>query len=360
MGGVIVVPLLAIYTLYSFVALPLFLASAAFAYVGIGVVQRRTLIHGRQRLLVCLLLGAVLPFANSLFFAFDAAVAESSTAVFFGTIIPGMAAYNFHAIDSEDRTTDLAICTVTLVSLLAVGVAFATPAIVYRLDPTFTSMLFTPASDIAHLRNVVRGSVMHTTSISSVVSFVLVFVGVTVGEVANARWGIRVGGLMAMPLLAIFALSNAWVVPVYLLGTVIVYLAIRLVNTLTLTYGRVLLTVGLVVGLLYGLAVAAFTTTVIGYMLFFTTILSGIGAYNFHQIAPAERVHAISVAGGLFALLLVGSQGFVTPDAAGVDVRLTSAAFPAVLLGVLFAGYGVYELEHRRRIASVDYARGVL
>lgn len=359
MGGVIVVPLLAVYTLYSFIALPLFLISAILAYIGVGIIQRWTLIHGRQRLLACLALGASLPLTISLFFNVGTATASTTTTAFFGTIIPGMAAYNFHSLDSEDRLRDLAISLAALVGLLIVGGAMVNPVTATRFDPTLTSMLYSPASDIAHLRDAVRANTMLTTSIPRWKSLILVFAGVVLSEAANARWGIRTGGLIAIPLLVVFSLSNAWVIPVYVLGTVIAYVSLRIVNSLTLFYGRVLLTITLVLAILYGFVVAMFTTTIIGFLLYFTSLLAGVGAYNLHLVAPTERRHAISVSVILFGLLLLGSRLFIQPTDTGINPSVSLINVLVLLAGLTLAGSQVYELERRRHEVVRHHARGI-
>lgn len=360
MGGVIVVPLLAVYSLYSFIALPFFLGSAIFAYVGLGVLQEYTLIHGRQRLLVCLVLGALLPVINSLFLGVGSNYADSSLPVFFGTIIPGMAAYNFHALDPENRGADLLMSLAVLVGLLVVGGALVDPIFTGRLDPRLTSILFTPASDIAHFRDAVRGNVMQTTATSAGVAFVLMFIGVLLSEAANARWGIRMGGLIAIPLLVTFSFSNAWIIPVYLLGTVVTYLSLRLINYLTLVYGRILLTVGLITAFLYGSLVTVFTTVTFGYLLFFTSLLAGVGAYNFHLVPPVERGHAILASVGMFGLLAAGSRLVVQPAEGGILSSITTAHVIILIVGLAVSAWGIYELERRRRPVARHHARGIL
>ena len=81
--------------------------SAAFAYVGVGTLRERTPVYGRQLLIVCLALGAVLPLASTFLPALGVgSVIDSAAGVFFGAIIPGMAAYNYRALDAEHRPTD--------------------------------------------------------------------------------------------------------------------------------------------------------------------------------------------------------------------------------------------------------------
>lgn len=360
MSGVLVVPLLAVYSLYTFAALPLFLASAAFAYFGVGVIQERTLIYGRQLLIVCLALGAALPLAITLVPGFGELLGPSSASVFFGTIIPGMAAYNFHALDAENRLIDLGVSTAALVGLLLVGAGLVSRTVAAALDPTLTSILFTPASDVARLRGAVRVNAMPTTSVTRELSLAVIFVGLALSEAVDARWGIRTGGLIAVPLLVVFSLSNAWVLPVYLVGAATVYASLRLFNAMTLVYGRVLLSLGLVTALVYAATVAAFTTTVVGFLLYFTAILAGVGAYNFHLVAPAERTNTAAVTAGLFALVLSGSRLLVEPPEIGALSSVTAVHALLIAGGLAAAGYAAYGLERRRRSIAPHHARGYL
>lgn len=356
LGGVLVVPLLAVYTLYAFSALPLFLLSTTFTYIVVGVIRKRTLIHGRQLLLACLAVGAVLPVLSALSFSYGASVEDSLSVAFFGTIIPGMAAYNFHSLDRGERLRDLTLSLGLLVGLLAFGALLVTPSLIDRLPPALTSMLFTPASDIAQLQNAIRGNVPQTTSISQEFSFVLVGTGVILSEAAKARWGVRTGGLIAVPLLVSFSLSSGWVLPIYIGGVAVSYAILRLANFLTLLYGRALLTVTLIAAFVYALMVVVFTSTITGFLLYFTCLLAGIGAYNFHVVAPPERSNAFAVAGALFGVLWVVSQ--VMHDSpstnlginVGLDPELTSVFSLSVLVvTVAFICIKLYELETERR-----------
>jgi len=166
--------------------------------------------------------------------------------------------------------------------------------------------------------------------------------------------------LIAVPLLVVFSLSNAWVLPVYLVGAATVYASLRLFNAMTLVYGRVLLSLGLVTALVYAAAVAAFTTTVVGFLLYFTAILAGVGAYNFHLVAPAERTNTAAVTAGLFALMLSGSRLLVEPPEIGALSSVTAVYALLIAGGLAAAGYAAYGLERRRRSIARHHARGYL
>lgn len=358
-GGVIVVPLLAVYSLYTVVALPLFVLSTAIAYVGVGAIRSRTLIHGRQLLLASLGVGIIVPLTSTVVFEIWPAFDSVAEIAFIGTILPGIAAYNFHKIDAEERMTDIAVSFGVLGGLLVFGAALISPTFATTLDPVLTSILFTPDSDIAQFNGAVRGAVAPSTLLAREATIPLLVAGLVVSESAHARWGIRTGGLVAVPLLVVLSLTNAWTIPVYLLGIGVVYGAITGIHRQTLLYGRVLLSIGLIVAMLYAFAVAAIVGTVSGFLLYFTAILAGFGAYNYHMVAPAERVESVAIAAGLFGMLMVVARAFVEPTSVGVLATVSLGHLAVLAVVLTTACYGAYRLEQRRRPVAQYHSRGV-
>lgn len=360
MGGVVVIPLLAVYSLYSFEALPLFVVCGIIAYYLVNLIRSRTLIHGRQLLLTSIGVGAITPLTMvALFDMWN--VSDSVAEIgFFGTILPGIAAYNYHKLDLEERRTDLLVSFGTLVALLALGAVLVNPTFATRLDPSLTTILFTPASDIAQYRRAVRGAVAPTTAFDRGRTLVLLAVGLLVSEAAHARWGVRMGGLIAIPLLVVLSLTNIWAVAVYLVGLGVVYAAITALNALTQVYGRVLLSCGVIASMGYGALVAAYAPVLSGFALYFTVLLTGIGAYNFHRVAPAERLESVVLSAGLFASLCLASQGIVETTRGGALTAI-SAAELVVLLGLIsLSVHCTYHLEKRRRSVAKQHSRTVI
>lgn len=360
MGGVIVIPLLAVYSLYSFWALPLFLISAVIAYCLVGLIRNHTLIHGRQLLLTSLGVGAVAPIGSALLFETWNIFDSTIEIAFFGTILPGIAAYNYHKLDIEQRRKDVLVSGGTLVGLLVFGASFVNPTFATQFNPSLTSILFTSASDIAQYRQAVRGSVAPTTMLDRAWTLLLLLAGLGISELAHARWGVRMGGLIAIPLLVVLSLTNVWALGVYLVGLAVVYAAITAINALTLVYGRVLLSLGIITAMGYGMLVASYFPVVTGFSLYFTVILTGVGAYNFHRIAPAERTQSVALSAGLFSLLLAGSRGFIDPTPAGALTTVSTGDL-LLLLGTICLGiYCAYLLEERRRTIAAHHSRGIL
>ncbi|MFB6267081.1 MAG: poly-gamma-glutamate biosynthesis protein PgsC/CapC, partial [Halodesulfurarchaeum sp.] len=125
-GGTITIPVLAVYTLKNALMLPIFVLSTVLAYVGLWVAKRRTLIYGRDELLVAMTIGSGVPIL--LLLAVWAFLPESLRAVvFIGSILPGLAAYNYHQIKPEFRRWDLLTTVVLLVSLVGLGWLLVSP-----------------------------------------------------------------------------------------------------------------------------------------------------------------------------------------------------------------------------------------
>mgnify|MGYP000249887009 CR=1 FL=1 len=78
MGGSITVPVLAVYTLKNFVMLPVFLSSAAAAFVGLWILRRRTLIFGRDELVAAMVIGTIVPVLTLFLFSSYSSLCKSS------------------------------------------------------------------------------------------------------------------------------------------------------------------------------------------------------------------------------------------------------------------------------------------
>ncbi|ELZ02160.1 hypothetical protein C480_17547 [Natrialba aegyptia DSM 13077] len=357
LGGVIVAPLLAVYSLYSFVALPMFLISGAIAYCLVGIIRARTLIYGRQLLLTSLVVGAITPItAHVIISSWSLGISEMA---FFGAVLPGITAYNYHKLEPEDRWSDLALSGGLVAGLIVFGAAIVNPTVATQLGSGLTSVLFTPGSDIAAFRDAIQGVPSSGGVVGQIWLIVLLGFGLLISEAAHSRWGVRLGGLVAVPLLATMALTNAWTVGVYVIVLSATFTAITAINRLTLIYGRALLNLGLIISMMSGILIASATTTVSGFTLFFVVLLSGVGAYNFHRVAPAERFESLSLSAGLFASLLVGIRLFIDPTADGLLADPSVPEISVIVSVLVLAAYCVWTLEQRRMTVAKHHARGI-
>lgn len=342
LSGVIVVSLLTIYALVDFVALPVFVLSALLAYVAIQAVQNRWLLYGRPLLLSAILVGAVLPvlafIVLDLFLGHSLVVRDID---YIGSILPGIAAYNFHREEADRRLPELLASAGLLVGLVGLGVI---SLLLWSRPPCVTCellgispadyvapILLTTGSDVAGVLDI--ATVDTPASIGSLGAVTaIVVLGLAVGEVARERWGLRPAGVIALPLVALFALRSWWILPLYVGIAMVSFAVIQAVHSRTFLYGRALLSIAAVCGVL--LTVPALVlfglTDPVG--VFFAGLLGGIGAYYLHTAAPGDRVASVTVNAGAFVAIFALARGLIEPQPAGLGAVI---AWPELLLGGL-------------------------
>lgn len=357
LSGVIVIPLLAVYTLINFAALPVFVVSAILAYAGILVVQDRWLLYGRSLLLVAILFGAIIPVVT--FLVLEGAVGRSiavDEVDFLGSILPGIAAYNFYRLDTEKRALDLLASAGLLVTLFVVGLV---ALVSWERPPSLTRSVFgvsagdyvTPVllgaeSDIAgaldlslHQPQPVVGTVL---TVAAVVTF-----GLVLSEGTRFRWGLRPAGVIVLPLLALFALRAWWMLPLFVVVSVLTYAGTRGVHTATLLYGRALLSVAIVASTVVALVLQVALGLPYGLSVFFVGLLAGIGAYNLHVVAPQDRSATVAVSAGIFVVLFGVARLFISPLPGGLVVSVSVVHVVTGIVALGAASWTIYRLERR-------------
>jgi hypothetical protein len=222
LSGVIVVPLLAVYALYDFHSLAVFGVGTLATYVGLAILQRRTLLYGRSLLLAAVAIGAIVPLASLAIPSLLGSSELLAETAFIGSVLPGIAAYNYHQLEGRKRVADVLGSLAALAGLLALGAALISPSTAATIGSVTPPVLFRAASDIAVARGAVVGTVETVSVVSLPVELFALLVGVVVSEVVYARWGVRINGLIAVPLLVLFSLVHAVVLPLYRLGTLLV------------------------------------------------------------------------------------------------------------------------------------------
>ncbi|MEF8776668.1 MAG: poly-gamma-glutamate biosynthesis protein PgsC/CapC [Haloarculaceae archaeon] len=342
LSGVVVVSLLAIYALVDVVAVPMFVLSALLAYLVIQAVQNRWLLYGRPLLLTAILVGAVLPVLGfvvvDLFMGHSLVVRDID---YIGSILPGIAAYNFHRADADRRLPELLGSAGLLVGLIGLGIV---SLLLWSRPPCVTCdllgispadyvapILLTGGSDVAGVLGLATvdtpGSIG---SLGAVTAIVLL--GLVVGEFGRERWGLRPVGVIALPLVALFALRSWWILPLYVGIALGSFGVIQAVHSRTFLYGRGLLSIAAVSGVL--LAVPALVlfglTEPVG--VFFAGLLGGIGAYYLHTAAPGERVATVTVNAGIFVAIFAVARVLIEPRPGGLG---TSLGWPDLLVGGL-------------------------
>lgn len=143
-----------------------------------------------------------------------------------------------------------------------------------------------------------------------------------VGLFLYERYGWRLGGVMVLPLVAAYGLLEPLVLLVFLATTILAYLAGEAVRRRTLIYGRRMLYVHIISGLLAsGVLLDMLGLVEVGLVL---TVLPGITAYNLHRQPSAARSFArfVAVLAPLYlaahvALLPWGFEGGLFPHVPG-------------------------------------------
>ncbi|WP_277552239.1 poly-gamma-glutamate biosynthesis protein PgsC/CapC [Halobaculum limi] len=330
-GGTIVVPTLAVYTLKYFIALPVFVLSTAFGYLFLAFVRERTLLYGRDEFVAALVGGSLAPFLA--YAALIAVVPEQAVSarpvVFLGSLLPGLTAYNIHQTKPEYRKQDLLYMTGLFVALVALGALLVSPWTAARVGASAPLILFAKTADIAVARGaVVEGYLAPNIDGRATVIAVLT-VGAVASEVVRRHFGIRLG-IISLALLALFALSTKWLLVLFLLATVVSMVVVRAIHSRTLIYGRVLISIACAVGVLvalgFTLALPEATGLVLGEQVpirrglsaVFVGVIAGVDAYSVHTTPPAERREQLVLGVGTFVGLLALTRAVTEPFSRGV------------------------------------------
>ncbi len=190
---------------------------------------------------------------------------------------------------------------------------------------------------------------MATTLLSGVGVLITVIMGALAVESVRARYGLRLGGVVAVPLTAVLALTNVVTLPLYLGGVAVVFAITTAIHRQTLIYGRVLLALTLIAAMSYGLVLATVGVAVTDLQLFFASLFAGMGAYTLHLTAPADRPATVALSAGLFTVTLVACRLVVTPPRAGLLTDVGPLAILPVAVVLTAAGVTLARLERRER-----------
>jgi hypothetical protein len=339
MGGSITIPVLAVYSLKDFVMLPVFVLSAAAAYVGLWILRRRTLIFGRDELIAAMVIGTAVPVVT-LFFILQLGL-EVGVVAFLGSILPGLAAYNYHRIKPEYRRNDLLASVGLFVTLTALGWVLVSNGFARELGTLTPPVLFSSTADVAIYKGVSVSLDPESVILPREIVAGLFAGGLVLSERLRGRFGVRVGIIGAV-LLAIYALASYWLVLLYVLLLALSFGFIQLSNYLTLRYGRVLLGVTVAVAIFAAVSLTFVVPIERGLSAFFTAILAGVGAYNAHASAPFERRLVVPLQIVVFVPALIVARLFSAPQPRGFPQELTlpvlgiSAVLWVAVLGIAY------------------------
>ncbi|GAB3413157.1 hypothetical protein GCM10027435_06760 [Haloparvum alkalitolerans] len=346
LGGVLVLPLVAVYTFREPFSPLVFAVAAGGAWATLWAVREYTLLHGRQVFLVGVVAGAVVSVLATLLLwaAFPDRISYEDAEVV-GSIFPGIAAYNVMWQDPADRREDLTLSVGVFLLLLAVG-TIAVYLVAARGLPT-PPVLLLPTSDAVALLGVEPVGTPTPRIVPAWLSVSLLLADVAVYEGFRRRYDLRLAGIVLIPLLAMFSLRYGPTVLVYGVGAATVFWMLSLVHWTTLLYGRNLLAVALAGGLLVVLPVGVLEPAAApGITLLFIGVFVGIGAYNLHRVAPSNRSAHIRISAGLFVVFYAVLLAVVPVPRTG----LSSTFAPAyVALGAVIVGLAAVEIARLER-----------
>ncbi|AZQ15110.1 poly-gamma-glutamate biosynthesis protein PgsC/CapC [Halorubrum sp. PV6] len=344
LGGTITVPILTVYTLKNVVMLPVFVGSTLLAFLGLGYLKRRTLIYGRDELTAAVIIGILIPVAIAVgVFGRGGSLLETRTAVFVGSILPGLAAYNLHQLKPEYRRPDLLGTVGLFAGLLGLGWLLVTPATANAFGTLTPPILFSSTADIAVYKNAVAVVEPEAVIVPRVMAVGLLTGGLFLAEALRSWFDVRLGVITAT-LLAIFVFVNVWFFALYLFVFLVAGVLMEIINRVTLRYGRVLLGVGTAIALVATLPVTLALPIEQGLTAFFTAIMAGVSAYNAHATAPRESRLILPLQLAVFVPTLAALRLITDPGPQGFPQTLT---VPLMLGGLVVM---VGSLLYARRV----------
>jgi len=239
-------PVLAIYICKNFLMLPLFIVDVIIAYMGLLYLQRNTMIYGRNELVATLLMGSVFPVLG--LFSLKGIGYDFTDVVFFGSILPGLAAYSYSRIKPQYRVANILTSIGIFLGLIAAAWVLINPFIAETIGSLTPPILFSPTSDIALLKQAAVDVHPASSIMNRFSAFILIIVSLAFSEIVRQSYGIRVG-VVSMAILAIFSLENKWFLMLYFFNLIASFIGITMIQKPTLLYGRNLIGLGTSVSL---------------------------------------------------------------------------------------------------------------
>lgn len=141
-----------------------------------------------------------------------------------------------------------------------------------------------------------------TVSVGATLSTVLFTLYVLAGVLAYERWGLRLGGVLVLPFLAIYALQDLAVLILFAVSASAAFFGGEAVHRVSLVYGRRMLVVFLLISMWTSLA--ANTVLEVSGDSVFMPLLPGLFAYNLHREGRALWNTALFIGWLLIFLLL--------------------------------------------------------
>ncbi|ERG90239.1 MAG: hypothetical protein J07HQW1_00257 [Haloquadratum walsbyi J07HQW1] len=302
LGGVMVLPILAIYTLREPLSIIIFILGTVAAWCSLWALQEHTLSYGRRLFLSAIIAGVIativmgyilsVTLPSQLSFTHGEAIAS---------IFPGIMAYNFMREDPENRRGDLRMMCYNYLMLVAIGaISLWVFAEFNTLTPPFLRL---PTSDITNWIRIEPRGGAYPKVIPSWIVLMFLPVAVLIYEGFRQRYDHRLVGIIILPALCLFSVQSTLTILIYVTGATITFYITGFIHRMTLLYGRVLLTISILLGTVYSLIAGIIVSnSVSGVILFFTGLFIGIGSYNLNRVSRKTRVSHVRIDAGLFVV----------------------------------------------------------
>lgn len=146
-----------------------------------------------------------------------------------------------------------------------------------------------------------------------IVAVLLTVLGLLLGIMIVQVTGLRLSGVLVVPMLAVYGLFELYAVPVLLASAAVTYVVLAVLEHRTLLIGRELLVASLLVSLSIPILLGSILALLGGGGLPLVEIssmgslLSGVAAYNYRQLDKKQRLEDVAVSlGGFFGLFMLG------------------------------------------------------
>ncbi|WP_049998529.1 poly-gamma-glutamate biosynthesis protein PgsC/CapC [Halococcus sediminicola] len=360
LGGTIGIPMLAVYTLKNVFMLPIFIVSTIIAYAGLYLAKHRTLIYGRDELLVAMGIGSGVPLV--IFVVLGEYLPRPLRFVLFiGSILPGLAAFNYHQLKPEYRKWDLITAILLFSGLFGLGWLLIDPRFTSTLSTLTPPALYAETADVAVWKNAAVPTELEPIILTRPRAVALFLVGFLITERVRDRYGLRIG-LISVALLAIYALSSKWLLVLYAVTLALGFVFLWTIHHVTLLYGRVLISITTAFTLLVALPLVALLPITRGLSAYFVVILAGINAYNWHTAPNSKRKLFVPIQFGTFTLLLVlaRSTGRILPRGIPQEFGLLQIGLGALVVAVCLGVVEYYTVDQpsRERVFEASILSG--
>ena len=345
LSGTITVPVLTVYALKNALIVPIFAFSTILSYVGLKVLKDRTLLYGRDELLAAIVIGSGVPLG--LLLALGTVLSDSLRAVLFiGSILPGLAAFNYHQLKPVYRKWDFATTTALFAVLIALGALLVSPDLKPLLGTVTPPTLYSETADIAHWRGAVVAEPIQPMILDRPSTVGILGLALVASEALRRRYDVRIG-VVAVGLLALYALSSVWLIALYVVLFAVMYVAVEAVHRNTILYGRVLIGLSAAISLLAALPLVVALPVENGLSAYFVAIFAGINAYSMHVTAPRYRILIPPLQTAAFLVLLGLARAVTDPFPRGFpqELSVTEVVVGAVVVVACVGFAELYTVE---------------